>query len=259
MPAVENVDELDRSPVAHVGKQTVITKRVGLVTVGGVSAILVALSLAAMRITGLFGIERFDSTEERLLYIADHQAVYLTQQSFMMLTFLLAVPAALGLYRALRPAESTAVIALAAAVAGALIGVGGALLNMSLWARLTPAYAEAQAATRPILEVTYETLIGVGPSHQLTWVLLSGIGVGLFSVAILRTALLPKWVAWLGLFVALAGWVHLPTAVFPTAVWDAWVFHETNFTLFNVWMLVVGVALLRLREPASPGSREVDL
>ena len=251
MPAVENVDELDRSPVAHVGKTT---KSVGLVAVGGVSAILVALSLAAMRITGLFGIERFDSTEQRLLYIADNQAVYLTQQSFMMLTFLLAVPAALGLYRALRPAESTAVIALAAAVAGALIGVGGALLNMSLWARLAHAYAEAQAATRPILEVTYETLIGVGPSHQLTWALLSGIGVGLFSVAILRTALLPKWVAWLGLFVALAGWLHLLTVVW--GVWGAWVFHETNFTLFNVWMLVVGVALLRLREPASPGQEK---
>ena len=58
-----------------------------LIKVGGVSAILVGVTIAAMRITGLFGIENFDTTEHRLLHIADHQTVYLTQQSFMMLTF----------------------------------------------------------------------------------------------------------------------------------------------------------------------------
>ncbi len=216
-----------------------------LVKVGGASAILVGVSLGMMRVSGIFGIEEFDTTEQSLLYIADHLTVYLTQQSFMLLTFLLVVPAALGLYWALRQAGSVAVIATVAVMAGALIGVGSALLNLSLWDRLTPAYAEADAATRLTLEVVYQTLIGVGPSHAVAWFLLAGIGVGLFSFAILRTALLPKWIAWLGLFVALAGWLHLLTAVSDAL----WVLHEIKFDSFNLWPLAVGVALLRLREP----------
>ena len=214
-----------------------------LIKVGGASAILVGVSIAAMRVTGFFGIEKFDTTEHRLLHIADHQTVYLTQQSFMMLTFLLVVPAALGLYWALRQAGGVPLIATVAVMVGALLGVDGALRVMRIWEGLAPAYAEADAATRLTLEVMYETLTG-GTSHQVEWVLLSGIGVGLFSVAILRTALLPKWIAWLGLFVALAGWLHLLTAV-----WDARVLHEIKFDSFNLWMLIMGVTLLRLRDP----------
>ena len=216
-----------------------------LVKVGGASAILAGVSLGMMRVSGIFGIERFDTTEESLLYIADHLTVYLTQQSFTLLTFLLVVPAALGLYWALRQAGSVTAIATVAVMAGALVGVGSALLNLSLWDRLAPAYAEADAATRLTLEVMYQTLISVGPSHVVAWLLLAGIGVGLFSVAILRTALLPKWIAWLGLFVALAAWLHLLTAASDAL----WVLHEIKFDSFNLWTLAVGVALLRLREP----------
>ena len=220
-----------------------------LVKVGGASAILVGVSLGLMRVSGIFGIEMFDTTEQSLLHIAGHQTVYLTQQSFMMLTFLLVVPAALGLYWALRQAGSVPVLPTVAVIVGALLGVNGTLRVMRIWEGLAPAYAEADAATRLTLEVMYETLTG-GASHQVEWALLSGIGVGLFSVAILRTALLPKWIAWLGLFVALAGWLHLLTAV-----WDARVLHEIKFDSFNLWMLAMGVTLLRLREPVKMDTR----
>ena len=225
-------------------------KSIGPVKVGGAFAILAGVSLAAMRITGLFGIEKFDTIGQRLLHIADHQAVYLTQQSFMMLTFLLVVPAALGLYWALRQAGSVPMVATLAIMAGALLGVDGALRVMRFQEVLAPAYVEADAATRLTLEVMYET-VTAGASHQVEWALLSGIGVGLFSVAIIRTALLPKWIAWLGLFVALAGWLHLLTVV-----WDTWVLHEIKFDSFNLWILALGVTLLRLRGSVSHAQEE---
>ena len=222
----------------------------GIVKVGGVSAVLVGVSLVAMRVTGSFGIESFATTGQSLLYIADHLPVYLTQQSLFMLTFLLTIPAALGFYTALRPAGSVAVLATAAVIAGALIGVDHTLRVMRTWESLAPAYAEADAATRLSLEVMYRTATG-GASHQLEWALVSGIGVGLFSVAILRTALLPKWIAWLGLFAALAGLLHLLTIV-----WDVLLLHEIKFDSFNFWILVTGVALLRLRGSVSPTREE---
>ena len=233
-----------------VEKQTVTMKSIGLVKVGGVLAILTGVVFIAMRLTGLFGIENFDTTAQTLLYIADHLPVYLTQQSFMMLTFLLVVPAALGFYRVLRPAGSVAVFATVAVMVGALIGIDGTLRVMRVWMELSPAYADADATARPTLEVMYRTLTG-GVSHQVGWALISGIGVGLFSVAILRTALLPKWIAWLGLFAALAGWLHLLTAV-----WDTRLLHEIKFDSFNLWVLVIGVALLRLRGSVSSAHEE---
>ena len=65
------------------------------------------------------------------------------------------------------------------------------------------------------------------------------------------TFLLPKWIAWLGLFAALTGWLHLLTIV-----WDVRLLHEIKFDSFNFWILVTGVALLRLRGSVSPTREE---
>ena len=75
---------------------------------------------------------------------------------------------------------------------------------------------------------------------------LLGIGVLLFSLAILRTAIAPKWIAWLGFLAALlGGWV---TLLGPAAE----VFEFIGFIGFMVWMIAIGVALWRAPEPASP-------
>ena len=59
---------------------------------------------------------------------------------------------------------------------------------------------------------------------------------------------MPKWVGWLGLVVVLIGaWPQALRSVSP-------VFTGIGFLgllTFLVWMVVMGVALLRLREPAA--------
>ncbi|MCZ6478123.1 MAG: hypothetical protein O6851_07410, partial [Gemmatimonadetes bacterium] len=85
-------------------------------------------------------------------------------------------------------------------------------------------------------------------------VLIFGIGVLLFSFAILQTSVVPKWIGWLGLIVVavnvalltfLSGVFHIirPPWLWPVAT-------GTNL----LWVVAMGVVLLRLREPVAPDS-----
>ena len=222
-------------------------KNISLVKVGGVCAILVAVSLIAMSVSGAW-IESFEDAEQSLLAKADNPMPYVTQRWFYFLSFVLAMPAALGFYQILREAGALLWIAVVAVVAGGFIAMVDSLIILGVWYQLAPDYAEASAATRPALLVMDRTLMQIaGLGHLVEWALAAGIGVGLFAVAILQTAVLPKWIGWLGLTVValVGGWLHLLTPVSDALG----VIHDIKLSSFTLWMLVMGVALLRLREP----------
>ncbi len=106
----------------------------------------------------------------------------------------------------------------------------------------------------PALEVMANTLrrtswlaAGVG------YVLIFGIGVLLFSFAILQTLVVPKWIGWLGL-IAVAVNVALVTllsGVFDSSIRPPWLL--ASGTSLG-WVLAMGVVLLRLKEPVVPDS-----
>ena len=75
-----------------------------------------------------------------------------------------------------------------------------------------------------------------------------GIGFPLFCIAILRIAVAPRWVAWLGLFAAILG--GLITFLRPVS--DVFEIIELvgDLGLF-IWMVVMGVVLWRAPEPVS--------
>ncbi len=80
-------------------------------------------------------------------------------------------------------------------------------------------------------------------------VLVFFIGVPLFSITILRTSVLPKWIGWLGVIAALGFCLMalLPLVFSMATPWFlAWI--------FLVWMVAMGVVLLRLKEPVAPDS-----
>ncbi len=72
--------------------------------------------------------------------------------------------------------------------------------------------------------------------------ILWGVVVPMYAFAILKTRLLARWIGWLGIFVAVvAGWLG---ALSPTSgVIDGITF--VGFAGFFLWMLVMGIALLR--------------
>ena len=86
------------------------------------------------------------------------------------------------------------------------------------------------------------------------YVLIFGIGVLLFSFAILRTSVVPKWIGRLGLIVVVANVAEaaISSGVFPiTKSYTVWTV-ATGTSL--LWVVAMGVVLLRLKEPVAPDS-----
>ena len=81
-------------------------------------------------------------------------------------------------------------------------------------------------------------------------VIFTGVGVLLFSLAILKTGFAPKWVGWLGLIGALGHWFALLSQT--SEVFELiWFVGEIAFFL---WLIAVGVVLLRKSEPPTPAA-----
>ena len=229
-------------------------EKVSLVKVGGVCAILAVVTFIAaivvQFVTGDIGPgDLARNPRQSLLDVDQDRTAFLTFQWLFLLASVLLIPAALGFYRALYQAGATLWIAVAAVFTGALLLTAASMTLIGIAYELVPAYVEASESTKPALAAMASTLAITALVAIRTGYLLSlGIGVGLFAIASLRMSVLPRWIGWLGLAAALLG--GLLRALDPVSD----VFGNIGFLgflAFLVWMLVMGVALLRLREPAT--------
>ena len=196
---------------------------ISLVRVGGVCAILAVVSGTMARIA--FGNEWLESRGVDTL-IPGHW--------FDTLGGLLFMVAALGFYRVLRQAGPLPLIAVVATLTGGIFLVFHGFINLGIAYELVPG--------TDALSQTDRLAAGVGG------VLIVGVGVLLFSFAILRTSVLPKWIGWLGL-VNVATHVALVTilsGVFDSSIRPPWLLASGTFL---GWVLAMGVVLLRLKEP----------
>ncbi len=163
---------------------------ISLVRVGAVCAILVAVSAIVARIFFRFG-------------------DIVTGHWFDVLALVLTMAAALGFYQALRQAGPLLWIAVVAFLTGVIFGLLREFIRLGIAIELAPSYAEASAATRPALEVMANTLRQTSRlASGVGYALIFGIGVLLFSFAILRTSVVPKWIGWVGLMLPFweGGW-----------------------------------------------------
>ena len=110
---------------------------------------------------------------------------------------------------------------------------------------LVPGYTDADAATRSSLAVTTDTLAILSlvvnySGNLLGW----GIAVPLFALAILKTSVVPRWLGWLALVVAVfAGWLSLIGPA--SSVIEG--LTVIGFLGFFIWMASMGIVLLRRR------------
>lgn len=162
---------------------------------------------------------------------------------------LTALVALVGFYDALRDAGPVMVIApIAAAVGMTLVTISHAV-PVAMAYELVPGYTGAGGATQAALAVTSDTLASIClltnyVGNALGW----GVAVPLYAIAILKTSVLPRWIGWLGLVVAVfAGWLGL--------LGPAWSVIEgitvIGFLGFFVFMASMGIALLRRERSAT--------
>ena len=230
-------------------------QRVSLLKVSGVCAVLTGIVVAAGFITLIVGANDLldaENAAEALPILEEEKEVAATVLWLFVLGPVLAIAAALGFFQALRGAGDLIWIAAVVFVVGAFLVVARSVIELAVVYELAPAYVEADASTKSALEVVGDTLesarvIAGAVSDALNF----GIGVLLFSLAILGTAVVPKWVGWLGIVVAvLAGWLSL----LGPAISVFEVIGLVGFIGFWVWMIAMGVSLWRIPEPAAPES-----
>ena len=154
---------------------------------------------------------------------------------FDALALVLIMPAALGFFQALRQAGPLLWIAVVAFLTGVIFVLAHEFIRLGISYELVP----------NTLGQTGWLAAGVGS------VLIVGVGVPLFSFAILRTSVLPKWIGWLGMIVVVA---NVALAMVLLGVFESISTPWFLTRVFLVWLAAMGVVLLRLKEPAAPDS-----
>ncbi len=170
--------------------------------------------------------------------------------AFYALLPLVWIPAGVGAYCALRHSHPGAtLLALQATLVAALSMMLGLMRWPSIHWRLAEHYAAAEAGERRTLEAVFDGLnsylgnyIGefLGEISFSAFFLLSGW-------ALWRSRLVPRWVAAVGLLTGVAGLIGALRNLTPAVAGVA----DVNNYLLPIWMIGLGIVLLRVRPDAS--------
>ncbi len=196
-----------------------------------------------------------------LLQVNADSTAYLVANWLAVISHVVGLPVALGFYQVLRRWGAMLWVGVLALVLGSLFFIAANIMFRAFAYELGSRYVAATEATRPALEVLASTLYQTGLfldliAHELFF----SIGIGLFSLAILRTSVAPKWVGWVGMFGAVAaggfslltlpiivGWIVAPE---PLVVLASGVMIVGMLAAYG-WIVVMGIVLLRQRVPVA--------
>lgn len=162
------------------------------------------------------------------------------------------LPAGVAAYRALRASHPGAMLlALLCALLSAISMMLGLLRWPTIHWRLAELYVSADPAQRQVLEATFDGLNTYLGNYLGEF--LGELGFSTFFVltgwALLRSGFTARWAAILGLLTGVMGWIgmfrNLTTVVAPVA--------DINNYLLPLWMIILGVILIRHRDSELPG------
>lgn len=176
----------------------------------------------------------------------------LANNTFDLLGHLLYVVVVLVLYHLFRDSGPAVRLAAVMGVVGLLFVIVNdflALASVELAART----AVADSATKPALEAVDGTLLVLRSQLEIVGNALAwGVGGGLFSLAIVRTERVSRWLGWTGLLFAALMVVSLFEVMFtPGGIRESMVFFVGNF-YGRFWLVALGVALVRVDGASVP-------
>ena len=165
----------------------------------------------------------------------------------------LGIVALVGFYDTLRVAGPVMILAPSLGAVGLTLVTVSHPIPIAMGYELVPAYMAADPAGQATLAATADTFAAIALVTNAAGNFLGfGVVVPLYAVAILTTRALPRWIGWLGLLVgALAGWLGLlsPASSVISTI------SNIGFIGFFVFMLSMGIALLRRRSPLNEATQ----
>ena len=224
-------------------------KHLNMITVGAVCAVLTTVAfVAGIALIASSGVQVLipgtgEDAIEWIVDVDDANGAFYAGAWLVILGGMMGLVALVGFYYALREAGEIMILAPILAAVGLTLVTISHLMPIAMAYELVPEYVDADAATRASLGVTTDTLAAT--SLVLNYVgdiLAWGVVVPLYAFAILKTAVVSKWIGWLGMLVAVfAGWLYLLSPA--SSVIEG--ISLVGFVGFFIFMLAMGIALLR--------------
>jgi len=194
-----------------------------------------------------------ESAAEFLPAVDEDQAIAVAAGWTLAIAPLLIALVGLGLAYWLRDTGPVIWIAGLAFVGGGFSILYRAFMWVAMTYELAPAYVEAEGASQEALAVVGDTLATFTLGADMVGaVLIPGVGVPLFSIALRRASAAGPWLLWIGLIAALVGgWLTLLAPLSGTIELLTFV----GFIAFIVWMVCVGAILWRAPSPSGAERR----
>jgi hypothetical protein len=224
---------------------------VRLSSIGAVCAISTSVCFVLGAVAmGISGVETLipDTGQQGRSWITDvdgASGLFFAGAWLIVLMGFLAMVAFVAFYDVLRDAGQVLVLAPILGAVGLTLVTVSHLVPIALAYELVPAYTDAAPATQSSLVGVFETFASIAAvtnaaGNFLGW----GVALPLYALAILTTRALPRWIGWLGLFVAaFAGWLGLVSPASDVIGGISFL----GFIGFFVFMVSMGIGLLRRR------------
>ncbi len=173
------------------------------------------------------------------------QPHYLVREWLFLAYAVFAVGQGVGLYYLTRPARRVALWALVAFSSGILVGIVQDAAVVAFVRQFPTEYGAADAATRPALESLGRTVSATIGVQQAVSNVLLGVGVALYSVAVLRAGVASTWFGLSGFVAAAAGVLFGVVTAAAPHLGEFQEVAEHAFGLVVLWDLWAAVVLLR--------------
>jgi hypothetical protein len=227
---------------------------VDFVRAGGASAVLAMVVLFAGIVTHImYGGSPPDGMNVYLTDISANPAGNVLAPSLDIAAYLLLLVFMVALYQLLREGRGPMRLALVTGTFGLLLIVLSRVVSMAI-VELAVNYAAADAATKPAIAAVADTAVRTKSILDLVGNLLAfGVGGALFSLAILRTSVLSRWLGWGGLVYAAMMW----TTVLEVSVVDGLTARDSIVFFVAIWfgilwLVAMGVGMVRAGNQSVP-------
>ena len=220
-----------------------MTEEMRLIRIGGVCA----LAVAATQVVGnALHPPMPTGTVDQMEVIRD-TAGWLPVHLIITISYFLFIPFVIGTVPAFRNRSALVWIATPLVIVGAGIGVAQILTHLTIFNELADRYFAAGAADRASAVQTFAALWEYSVALEVAHLVAIFLAALLFGVAMMREAVFPRWMAWVGVaagVVATAG-ILIGKFVVMTRAGDL-IFGISLLPLV-VWIVATGITLLRLR------------
>ncbi|MDP6822192.1 MAG: DUF4386 family protein [Dehalococcoidia bacterium] len=221
-------------------------ENLSLQRVSGIGAILTGI-VAIIGIILISSTDAMTAEDSAELFPVVHDDKAVIGAGIWMLTLapVLLLGAVAGIYQKLRSAGDVLRIALIAVAVDALFIIISNVLALGVVYEVATPWVEGGSEAGSNLLVLGDTLMTMSLVIRVVGDALGlGIGILLFSIAILKTGLAPKWIGWLGLIAALGGWLGL--FVSTSEVFG--LLGLIGAIALFIWLIGMGVTMVRSSE-----------